>query len=515
MAKTEYNIAWAGAIDPLTIGTAKGEDVAAATETDEGKYTFGRLGETGLYSVIVTNENENDTMFVVAFTKTGVGCSCNAFKDGGKRCRHIIAIQKLGNDRETLKRDGISETMMINAIDDTEKWTFDADQNMVPPQPGNSEAPKTPSSDGADTGNAGTATPEVVKAAEGPLPEPAALEEIPPVVEAEIVQPPPEKKKHICKICGAEYDTIDGVLNCIEAHKESDTNTSVTRVETDVPILSAKVSATTAAPMTMIQNLTPRLPEIGRIAVGEKGSSVGKGALPTSLDHFIFTVPEQDETGRCLRDEDMMRMFGEHCTEIPVRLLYNDLQLNFPTFYAKYTRSGIKLRGDGINWIKYNQDGTQEQIYDPDGTHGFLKDPDVKPHGILTVLLDKQDTVGGIFKFRTSSWNSINYILAGMALIERTCGMLTYIPLMLKCKRVEVTPKSLGRKTKITVVWLEFRGSIEDLQNKASEVLRNMTAGQRSSMEQIETAVRATIGADETLEHQIAIADEFYPGVKS
>ena len=262
----------------------------------------------------------------------------------------------------------------------------------------------------------------------------------------------------------------------------------------------------------MIKGISPRLQEIGRIAVGEKGgmSRSGKSRLPTKLDHFIFTTLNKDEDDRYTRNAGMMEMFGENCTEIPIRLLYNDIELNFPTFYAKYARSGIKLRGDGENWTVHHSDGTREEIFDPNNERGFLDDPDVKPHGILTVLVEGQNSVGGVYKFRTTSWNSINNILSSLSLIKNMCGMLTYIPLKLVYRRMEVTPKGLGHKTWIPVVSVEFRGSIEELQDKAEEVRSYMTVKTREELVQIEDAVRDHIVDDESVSEQQDIASEFH-----
>ena len=265
----------------------------------------------------------------------------------------------------------------------------------------------------------------------------------------------------------------------------------------------------------MIKGISPRLQEIGRIAIGEKGgrSKNGKTLLPTKLDHFIFTTLNKDEEDRYLRDPAMMQMFGDGCTEIPIRLLYNDIELNFPTFYAKYARSGIKLRGDGENWTVYNGDGTREEVFDPNNERGFLDDPDVKPHGILTVLVEGQNSVGGVFKFRTTSWNSINNILSSLALIKNMCGMLTYIPLKLVLRKKEVQPVGMAHKTWIPVVSVEFRGSIEELQKEAIEVRRLTSGTQREEMQQIEAAVREHLDEDETIEMQRDVASEFAPGV--
>jgi hypothetical protein len=317
-------------------------------------------------------------------------------------------------------------------------------------------------------------------------------------------------------------ETIKSMASKIYTHPDG------TEFESAEALLSYAEKQKTSAPQTMarrvrhkpmIKGISPQLQEIGRIAVGEKGglSKSGKTLLPTKLDHFIFTTLNKDEDDRYIRDADMMVMFGENCTEIPVRLLYNDIELNFPTFYAKYARSGIKLRGDGENWTVYGVDssgnGTREEVFDPNNERGFLDDKDVKPHGILTVLVDGQDSVGGVFRFRTTSWNSINNILSSLALIKNMCGMLTYIPLKLVYRKKEVQPVGMSHKTWIPVVSVEFRGSIEELQTQAVEVQRLTSGTQREEMRQIEAAVREHLDEDESAEVQQDIASEYAPGV--
>ena len=309
-----------------------------------------------------------------------------------------------------------------------------------------------------------------------------------------------EQKKTYVHPDGTEFESAEALLSYAEKSKEDK---------------AASPARRRLRHKAMIKGISPRLQEIGRIAIGEKGgrSKSGKSLLPTKLDHFIFTTLNKDEEDRYIRDPEMMGMFGDGCTEIPIRLLYNDIELNFPTFYAKYARSGIKLRGDGENWTVYNADGSREEVFDPNNEHGFLDDPGVKPHGILTVLVEGQNSVGGVFKFRTTSWNSINNILSSLALIKNMCGMLTYIPLKLVVRKKEVQPIGMAHKTWIPVVSVEFRGSIEELQTQAIEVRRLTSGAQREEMRQLEAAVREHLDEDETIEMQRDVASEFAPGV--
>ncbi|MBW1953529.1 MAG: hypothetical protein JRI66_10670 [Deltaproteobacteria bacterium] len=104
-----------------------------------------------------------------------------------------------------------------------------------------------------------------------------------------------------------------------------------------------------------VKGLTPQLAERGKIKIGEKGemrtSSQGKQfALPRKLDHFLITTMQRDAAGRLMPDATLMARLkpeGGKLTEIPVRLLYDDIDLNFPTRYACYKGNRCWCSGDG------------------------------------------------------------------------------------------------------------------------------------------------------------------------
>ena len=105
----------------------------------------------------------------------------------------------------------------------------------------------------------------------------------------------------------------------------------------------------------MIKNLIPRLAERGRIKIGEKGemktSQGGKEfALPKKLDHIVITTMQRDAAGRLMPDTDLMAQInpgGGKLVEIPIRLLYDDIDLNFFTRYACYKGNRCWCSGDG------------------------------------------------------------------------------------------------------------------------------------------------------------------------
>ncbi len=86
----------------------------------------------------------------------------------------------------------------------------------------------------------------------------------------------------------------------------------------------------------MIKGLSPALPERGKIKIGAKGSAIksNKGnefQPPQKLDHFLITTIERGQDGNFVKDAALHELFGDKPTEIPVRLLYDNPALNFPT----------------------------------------------------------------------------------------------------------------------------------------------------------------------------------------
>ena len=95
----------------------------------------------------------------------------------------------------------------------------------------------------------------------------------------------------------------------------------------------------------MIKGLVPSLPERGKIKIGIKGATIRsrRGVdfqPPQKLDHFVVTTLERGKDGNFLPDAALMERLGDKPTEIPVRLLYDDPTLNFPTRLACFVGPG-------------------------------------------------------------------------------------------------------------------------------------------------------------------------------
>lgn len=291
-----------------------------------------------------------------------------------------------------------------------------------------------------------------------------------------------------------------------------------------------------AKPM-VIKNLCPGLAEVGKIKIGMKGAmrkSSGGNEFqpPQKLDHFLITTMERGADGNYIVDQRLMDKFGKTPRVIPVRLVYDDLTLNFATRYICYYGKTVFCSGDGETAMRLQQDKTyaertcpcqrQDPKYNGDNgpnggdcLGGTNQKGKCKINGILSVIIDGADMVGGVWKFRTTSYNSVVGILSSLALISRVSGgRLAGIPL-----NMTVAPKTTqdpinGTQVTIQVVGLQFAGNMEMLRHAGYQIAMD-EAKHGISMQQIEEQAKmmivhdisGSIGDDSDDD----VVEEFYP----
>lgn len=275
-----------------------------------------------------------------------------------------------------------------------------------------------------------------------------------------------------------------------------------------------------------VKGLTPQLAERGKIKIGEKGeirtSSQGKQfALPRKLDHFLITTMQRDAAGRLIPDTAIMTRLkpeGGKLTEIPVRLLYDDIDLNFSTRYACYKGNRCWCSGDGETAQRLTgENGKYQEVPCPcERVDPYYQGQDrCKILGTLQVLIEGTDRIGGVWKFRTTSWNTVNAILSSLALIKTiTGGPLAGIPLHLVLSPKTVTVPTTGQNMVVYVVSLEYRGSEQALAELGYSIARRRIEHQ-VKMELIEAEARRLLIPPhaEPLEEQAETGAEFYPEV--
>jgi hypothetical protein len=283
--------------------------------------------------------------------------------------------------------------------------------------------------------------------------------------------------------------------------------------------------------MGLIKNRAPSLRERGKIKIGIKGqtrkSQQGtEFQPPQKLDHFILTTMETGADGNFVPDSELMQSIAARTgqdaaklTRIPVQLMFNEIELNFASRYACYT-GRLWCSGDGETAQRMGPDNrmqavpcTCERI-----ERGYTGKDKCKINGNLAVLIDGAPGIGGVWRFRTTSFNSTDSLLASMAFIFRIAsGKLSGLPLELV-----VTPKKVadpqGKQQTVYVVGLEYAGSINDLRSAGIQIAREETEA-RLQIETMEVQMRrmfapspdAVFASDDPED----VADEFYPDAQS
>lgn len=263
---------------------------------------------------------------------------------------------------------------------------------------------------------------------------------------------------------------------------------------------------------TMIKNIVPGLKEIGKIKIGRKGemrkSKKGNDFRPPEkFDHFEIVTLHKDENGDFMPDAAIMGLIGEDAKEIDVSLLYNDPSLNLFTRYNQYKGGRCMCSGDGEQAVQ--ADGTKIQC-DPD-TCTVFKTKHCKANGILSVILKDSPRLGGVYKFRTTSFNSIRSIMSSMFFLQSlTGGILANIPLKMTVSPMSVNPVGSPTAQTIYVVNLEYPGNVDDLRKHTLQLMTEQ-AGMHNKMIELEAQARAAISVPETKEEIEDIESEWYP----
>ncbi len=276
-----------------------------------------------------------------------------------------------------------------------------------------------------------------------------------------------------------------------------------------------------------IQNRTPSLPERGKIKIGGKGAKrqkrdgSGEYQIPVKYDHFIITSLERGEDGNFIPDWPLMQRIADdtnqnpkRLTKIPIKLLYNDPNINFRTRYAAYGGRSLWCAGDGKEAIRRANPKAPPCEVECPCEHldaDFEGKPICKISGVLSVLIEGALGVGGVWGFRTGSFNSVDGIMGGLLFMWGvTGGQLANIPLYMVINPKQATDPS-GKQQTIQVVGLEFRGSVDGLRDTGLKIAMENAKAQLQ-IEHIEEAARKMMdGADMDEGEESDIADEFYP----
>ncbi|MBJ2305605.1 MULTISPECIES: recombination directionality factor [unclassified Pseudomonas] len=211
----------------------------------------------------------------------------------------------------------------------------------------------------------------------------------------------------------------------------------------------------------MLKGLALTPPVLGRISIGKIVERNGK-RLPEKDDQFTITSQVQSRDGWLLHplNDELRQSKEDKLRSMPVRLLFNEPELNFRADYTLFDRqSGRPLCvGNGETCKRVTQDGMQSLPCPSPDVCSLAKGGACKPYGRLNVLIGDDDPLGS-FVFRTTGFNSIRTLAARLHYFQAISGnRLACLPLELRL-RGKSTRQSHG--TPIFYVDLTVRGGMD------------------------------------------------------
>lgn len=265
----------------------------------------------------------------------------------------------------------------------------------------------------------------------------------------------------------------------------------------------------------MIKGLAITPPVLGRISIGRVVERGGK-RLPEKDDQFTITSQLQKKDGWVLHplDEEFRKDRNDKLRAIPVRMLFNDPDLNFRAEYSLFDRTNGRLvcSGNGETCRRSVEGGMQDLPCPSPEVCSFGKGSLCKPYGRLNVLIGDADELGS-FIFRTTGFNSIRTLTARLNYYRAVSGnRLSCLPLELKLRGKSTTQ---SHRSAIYYVDLTIREGmkLEDALAEARSVHeRRMQAGH--DQEALDEAARtgfANGAFEESAEEMPAVLEEFYP----
>ena len=187
----------------------------------------------------------------------------------------------------------------------------------------------------------------------------------------------------------------------------------------------------------MLKGLALTPPLLGRISIGKVIEKNGK-RLPEKDDQFTITSQVQSRDGWLLHplNDELRPSKEDKLRSIPVRLLFNEPELNFRADYTLFDRqSGRPLCvGNGETCKRATQDGMQSLPCPSPDACPLAKGGACKPYGRLNVLIGDDDPLGS-FVFRTTGFNSIRTLAARLHYFQAISGKrLACLPLELRLR---------------------------------------------------------------------------------
>lgn len=265
----------------------------------------------------------------------------------------------------------------------------------------------------------------------------------------------------------------------------------------------------------MLKGLAITPPVLGRIAIGKVVEKNGK-RLPEKDDQFTLTSQLQSKDGWIPHpfDESLRKAQGDKLRSIPIRLLFNEPELNFRAEYSLFDRTTGRpwCVGNGETCKRRSNDGMLTlPCPAPDGCN-LAKGGACKPYGRLNVVIGDDDPLGS-FIFRTTGFNSIRTLAARLDYFKAVSGnRLACLPLELKL-RGKSTRQSHGSVIYYVDMALRGEQSLEDAIQEAQQLdAQRQAAGfDQAALDQAARQGFSHGAFEDSEDDGAAVVEEFFP----
>ena len=193
----------------------------------------------------------------------------------------------------------------------------------------------------------------------------------------------------------------------------------------------------------MIKGLAITPPILGRISSGKMVEKNGK-RLPEKDDQFTITSQIQSKDGwvkHPLDEQLRAKAPNQKLRSIPVRMIFNDPELNFRAEYSLFDRQTGRpvCVGNGETCQRLTNQGIEQHPCPSPDLCPLAQGGNCKPYGRLHVNLDESDELG-TFIFRTTGFNSIRTLAARLSYYHAASnGLLSCLPLQLTLRGKSTT----------------------------------------------------------------------------
>jgi len=267
----------------------------------------------------------------------------------------------------------------------------------------------------------------------------------------------------------------------------------------------------------MIKGLAITPPILGRISIGRVVEKNGK-RLPEKDDQFTITSQIQSKESGWVKhplDEQLRsQVLNQKLRNIPVRVIFNDPELNLRAEYSLFDRQTGRpvCVGDGQTCRRLTNQGVEQHPCPSPDLCPLAQGGHCKPYGRLHVNLDDSDEFG-TFIFRTTGFNSIRTLAARLSYYSAASGgLLSCLPLQLTL-RGKSTTQSYRQPVYYVDLTLQDGVSLNDAIRIAKEIdKQSKEAGfYQEAVDFVAKQGFANAQFEIHSEEGIEIMDEYYP----